>query len=85
LTTNEALNEKVVIQATSLEEVRKLLADAAVQDQVLRAMELGGQVTIDDTGVRVETGMGFKDPERIRSTLNVLCATAACLRTRSAR
>lgn len=64
---------------------RELFADAAVQDQVLRAMELGGHVTIDDTGVRVETGMGFKDPERIRSTLNVLCATAACLRTRSAR
>jgi hypothetical protein len=85
VTSNEALNAKVAINATSLEGVRKLFADAGVQDQVLRAMELGGHVTIDDTGVRMETGMGFDDPERIRSTLNVLCATAACLRTRSAR
>ena len=60
LSSNEALNEKVVIHATALEEARKLFADAAVQDQVLRAMELGGHVTIDDAGRQRGNGSGLR-------------------------
>ena len=80
---NPALDEKLVIQMRSPQAARKLFADAAVQDQVLRAMELEGQVTIDDQGARLTTGWGFKNPEKLRPLLIVLCATASLLKARS--
>src|SRR5260221_1722016 len=61
-----ALEQKLAIKAHSPEAARKLFADAALQDQVLRAMELPGHVTIDDHGVRLIRGRNFEDPEALR-------------------
>jgi len=80
---NPVLEQKLAIKAHSLEAARKLFADAAVQDQVLRAMELPGHVTIDDHGVRVIRGRNFADPEALRSAIQVLCATASLLKARA--
>jgi hypothetical protein len=80
---NEGLEQKLAIKTHSPEAARTLFADAAVQDQVLRAMELPGHVTIDDHGVRLIRGKNFDDPEALRSAINVLCATAGRLQPRS--
>jgi hypothetical protein len=79
---NPVLEQKLAIKAHSPEAARKLFADAAVQDQVLRAMELPGHVTIDDHGVRLIRGRNFADPEALRSAIQVLCATASRLKAR---
>jgi hypothetical protein len=80
---NAVLEQKLSIKTHSPEAARTLFADAAVQDQVLRAMELPGHVTIDDHGVRLTRGKNFDDPEALRSAINVLCATAGRLQPRS--
>lgn len=81
VTSNETLNQQVLIQAKSQDRARSIFSDAAIQEQLLRAMELGGAVTIDDSGVKMETGMSFKDPEKLRPIFEQLASTAARLQT----
>ena len=81
ITSNETLNQQVLIQAKSQDRARNIFSDAAIQEQVLRTMELGGAVTIDDSGVKMETGLSFKDPEKLRPIFELLASTAARLQT----